>query len=74
MVCDGKNYALLPTSQDHKRRCEGDEGLNTGGMGAIAPVSVDEILKKQVDGIVSKTVTGLIKREIKYIGNQIFNK
>jgi phosphoribosylamine---glycine ligase len=35
---DGVNYALSPSSQDHKRVGEGDTGANTGGMGVIAPV------------------------------------
>src|SRR3989344_7097877 len=40
---DGKNYKIFPPSQDHKRIGEGDTGLNTGGMGVIAPLSfVDE--------------------------------
>lgn len=37
VLCDGKNYCILPPSQDHKKIGEGDTGLNTGGMGAYAP-------------------------------------
>jgi phosphoribosylamine--glycine ligase len=36
-LCDGKTAKLFPTSQDHKRALDGDEGLNTGGMGAYSP-------------------------------------
>lgn len=35
---DGKDYVMFPSSQDHKPVGEGDTGLNTGGMGTIAPV------------------------------------
>jgi len=36
-LCDGKNAKLFPTSQDHKRALDGDQGLNTGGMGTYCP-------------------------------------
>jgi phosphoribosylamine--glycine ligase len=36
-LCDGNTYKLFPTSQDHKRALDGDQGLNTGGMGAYSP-------------------------------------
>jgi len=36
-LCDGKTARLFPTSQDHKRSHDGDQGLNTGGMGAFSP-------------------------------------
>ena len=39
-ITDGRDFALLPVSQDHKRLLEGDTGPNTGGMGAYSPVSV----------------------------------
>jgi phosphoribosylamine--glycine ligase len=37
-LCDGRTATLFPTSQDHKRSLDGDEGLNTGGMGTYSPV------------------------------------
>ena len=36
-LCDGRTAKLFPTSQDHKRAGEGDQGLNTGGMGTYSP-------------------------------------
>jgi len=36
-LCDGRTAKLFPTSQDHKRALDGDNGLNTGGMGAYSP-------------------------------------
>src|SRR5206468_1329447 len=36
-ICDGKTAKLFPTSQDHKRALDDDQGLNTGGMGAYSP-------------------------------------
>jgi len=36
-LCDGSTAKLFPTSQDHKRALDGDQGLNTGGMGTYSP-------------------------------------
>lgn len=36
-LCDGMTAKLFPTSQDHKRALDGDQGLNTGGMGTYSP-------------------------------------
>ncbi len=36
-ICDGEHFITLPPAQDHKAIYEGDQGPNTGGMGAYAP-------------------------------------
>jgi phosphoribosylamine--glycine ligase len=36
-LCDGQTAKIFPTSQDHKRALDGDQGLNTGGMGTYSP-------------------------------------
>jgi phosphoribosylamine--glycine ligase len=38
-LVDGKNYLLLQSARDHKRAFEGDQGPNTGGMGAFSPAN-----------------------------------
>ena len=52
-LCDGTNYVLLPSSQDHKRALDGDEGKNTGGMGTIAPLPW---VPGETMGTIAKTV------------------
>ena len=39
-LIDGKDFVLFPDAKDHKRALDGDQGLNTGGMGTISPSSV----------------------------------
>jgi phosphoribosylamine--glycine ligase len=53
-ICDGANFKLLGTAQDHKRIGEGDTGDNTGGMGAYSPtpLSTPALLKKVEEKIV----------------------
>lgn len=70
VLTDGESYKILPVAKDYKRIGEGDTGLNTGGMGAVSPVSfADEVFMKKVeDRIVKPTVEGLKKDQIDYKG------
>jgi phosphoribosylamine--glycine ligase len=70
VLCDGKNVAALATSQDHKRLLDGDEGPNTGGMGAYspAPVVTAEVHAKAMREIILPTMRGMEKDGIPFTG------
>lgn len=70
VLTDGNSYKILPTAKDYKRIGEGDQGLNTGGMGAISPVPfADEAFMKLIENqIVIPTIEGLKSDSIDYIG------
>ena len=60
-ISDGEEYILFPAAQDHKRLLDGDEGPNTGGMGAYAPTPlIDEVLYQKIkDRIITPTIQGM---------------
>ena len=70
VLCDGKNVAALATSQDHKRLLDGDEGPNTGGMGAYspAPVVTAEVHARAMREVILPTIRGMEKDGITYTG------
>jgi len=70
VLCDGENYKILPEAKDYKRIGENDTGLNTGGMGAVSPVSFADanFLRKVEEKVVKPTLLGLKTEGIKYVG------
>jgi phosphoribosylamine--glycine ligase len=70
VLVDGESSLALATSQDHKRLRDGDEGPNTGGMGAYspAPVVTPALHARIVREIVTPTVRGMAKDGIPYSG------
>ena len=67
---DGKHYALMTSAQDHKRAKDGDEGLNTGGMGTFSPSPfyTEEIDKYCKEHIYQKTVDAMRAEGREFIG------
>ena len=70
VLCDGRNVLALATSQDHKRLLDGDEGPNTGGMGAYspAPVVTADVHARAMREIILPTIRGMEKDGIPYTG------
>ncbi len=70
VITDGKEYIVLPSSQDHKRIGDNDEGKNTGGMGAYAPAPiVTKFTSKGIEiEIISRLIQSLKKDRIDYRG------
>jgi phosphoribosylamine---glycine ligase len=69
-LCDGAHALALATAQDHKRAFDGDQGPNTGGMGAYSPAPVvtqaiaDEVMAK----IIRPTLAGMAARGAPFKG------
>ena len=61
VLTDGENYKVLPVAKDYKRIGEGDKGLNTGGMGTVAPnpYYTEEIAKECMEKIFLPTVRAM---------------
>ncbi len=64
VIADGENFKALPTSQDHKRLLDNDEGPNTGGMGAYSPAPlVNEALRKKIEERIIAPILKTMKEE-----------
>ncbi len=70
VMCDGKNVAVMATSQDHKRLNNKDEGPNTGGMGAYspAPVVTPDVYAKAMREVIYPTIKGMAKEGMVFTG------
>jgi phosphoribosylamine--glycine ligase len=70
VMCDGAHVLALATSQDHKRLRDGDEGPNTGGMGAYspAPVVTPRVHARVMREIILPTVQGMAAEGTPYVG------
>ena len=70
VLTDGEHYILLPEAKDYKRIGDGDQGLNTGGMGAVSPVPfcTPDFLNRVEERIVKPTLKGLQAEGIDYKG------
>ncbi|HEX5959376.1 MAG TPA: phosphoribosylamine--glycine ligase [Hyphomicrobiaceae bacterium] len=69
-LVDGSHALPLASAQDHKRAFDGDQGPNTGGMGAYspAPVVTPDIARRAMDEIIWPTVKGMAARGMPYKG------
>lgn len=70
VMVDGQHVVAMATSQDHKRVGDGDEGPNTGGMGAYspAPVVTDTVFQRVMDEVIYPTVRGMAAEGNVYTG------
>lgn len=69
-LCDGTTAKIFPTSQDHKRALDGDQGLNTGGMGTYSPTPflTDAQLAEAAKKILDPFMRGCVAEGIDYRG------
>jgi phosphoribosylamine--glycine ligase len=69
-LVDGNTYRMLATARDHKRALDGDEGANTGGMGALSPAEVwgPDTARIVDDEIMAPLVRGLAETGIDFRG------
>ena len=70
VVTDGERWLCMPAAQDHKRLRDGDQGPNTGGMGAYCPAPVCDtaVLRRVEDQVIAPTLAGLRAEGRPFIG------
>ncbi len=70
VMADGKHALALATSQDHKRLKDGDQGPNTGGMGAYspAPVVTPDVHARVMREVINPTLAGMAAEGLPYTG------
>ncbi len=70
VLCDGQHALPLASSQDHKRRDDGDGGPNTGGMGAYspAPVLTAALQARVMASVIAPTLAGMAEAGAPFVG------
>ncbi len=70
VIADGEHFVPFATSQDHKAAFDGDEGPNTGGMGAYspAPVVTPEVNERIIREVIEPTIRGMAEEGNPYTG------
>lgn len=68
--CDGRTVATMPPAQDHKRVFDGDQGPNTGGMGAFAPspLASAAMIDEATRAVLLPTIDGLRAEGMPFVG------
>jgi phosphoribosylamine--glycine ligase/phosphoribosylaminoimidazole synthetase len=66
--CDGERIAVMPSARDHKRLMDGDEGPNTGGMGAYAPACPPETAAEYAGIAIEPIVADMAARGTPFVG------
>ena len=69
-ICDGSDFVILPTAQDHKRLLDNDLGPNTGGMGAYSPTPQcnSQLLEKIKLRIIKPTLEAMKRENAEFCG------
>ena len=67
---DGMTVVPMISAQDHKRLLDGDNGPNTGGMGAYAPAPIftNELLQEAIEKVLQPAIDGLRNEGRKFVG------
>ena len=69
ILTNGEEFVGLPLAQDHKRLSEGNTGPNTGGMGTVAPYSIEDDIHQQIHNqVLTRTVDGFKSEKFTYRG------
>jgi phosphoribosylamine---glycine ligase len=65
---DGTSVAPMLPAQDHKRLLDGDEGPNTGGMGAYAPIFAADLMNEAMESVLKPAIDGLRSEGNPFVG------
>jgi len=69
VITNGQSYQMLPIARDYKRLYDNQQGPNTGGMGAVAPITITDDLKQKIaNAIIKPTLSGLQSNGAAYNG------